>query len=374
MEYKEEFLQNCSIYQLRMIAHQVGVKAPTSKKKEELINHILAIQNGDEASYFPQIRMGRPVKDVLNKPFGSIRCLTSSFNSSLVFNDSQFEGKAPQTSYVKGYLVETQENDFYIVRYDNPVAVECIAWTPSKFVNKKNVRSGNYVKAEVLVRNQNELPIVTNFVEVEGQTTKNSNVEQFENKKVCFDKSRYFSCANGTVFYGDRVLFCGEKFKILKNVLGNLTNIHNYCESIVLLALNLTPDIVNKLNEYKNIELFFSLFSDNYDTQFFTYKLAVDHSKRLAELGKRVIFVVFDLDHLYDNLNMNESDKCESIKNLYGLSRNFEDAGSFTVITTCSNEFYESNAYLKNFLDVAFVEIDSNVLNAENLRSLRDSL
>ena len=371
--YTKEDLENSSIYQLRLIAHKIGVKAPTTKKRDELIFHILAIQNGEEESYFPEKKMGRPVKDLsIKNNIGPIMCLDSDDTKGrVVFNDSQVD-RVNTTGRVRGYLVETLENEFYVVNYENPVAVERIAWVPTKMINKRRIRSGNFLVCDVLNRDDN-IPMVSNFVEVEGQPYKGYSYEQFEHKKVCFDKHPYFSYAGGTVFYGDRVLFSGDKFKIFNYVMKLITQNYNYCESVVVLGLNLTPELVGKYKNNTSVELFYSLFSDNFETQYFTYKLAVDHSKRLAELGKRVILVVFDLDHLYDNLDMTEREKIESIKSLYGLARSFEESGSFTVVGTSSKDFYEKNAYFKDFIDMLIIEQNDNALISQNLRLMRNN-
>lgn len=71
MEEKEtrESLFSLSIYQLRNKARDMGVKSPTAKRQQQLIEEILKIQNGEMSAY--KSNMGRPPKnkaaqDVLN--------------------------------------------------------------------------------------------------------------------------------------------------------------------------------------------------------------------------------------------------------------------------------------------------------------------
>lgn len=51
-------LKGLSIYQLRTMARECGVKAPTMMKKEQLINEILSVKNKEKEPYFSN--RGRP--------------------------------------------------------------------------------------------------------------------------------------------------------------------------------------------------------------------------------------------------------------------------------------------------------------------------
>ena len=61
MIYEKEQLEQTNIHPLRNIAREVGVKSPTSLKKNVLIDEIIQIQSGKKR---PQSspRKGRPVK------------------------------------------------------------------------------------------------------------------------------------------------------------------------------------------------------------------------------------------------------------------------------------------------------------------------
>lgn len=53
----KEKLYKLSIFTLRNMARDVGMKAPTTKKKDELISFILANEKGLPT---PKVRIGRP--------------------------------------------------------------------------------------------------------------------------------------------------------------------------------------------------------------------------------------------------------------------------------------------------------------------------
>ena len=48
---EEQDLRKLSVYELRMLAREVGVRSPTSKSCEQMITEILAIKNGELAPF-----------------------------------------------------------------------------------------------------------------------------------------------------------------------------------------------------------------------------------------------------------------------------------------------------------------------------------
>ena len=60
MAYTIEELEQINLYSLRVIARDMGVRAPTSLTKSVLIDEIIKIQSGVKKPYVPNKR-GRPV-------------------------------------------------------------------------------------------------------------------------------------------------------------------------------------------------------------------------------------------------------------------------------------------------------------------------
>ena len=58
----EKALSGLSIHALRVLGRDLGVKQPTSLKKEDLICEIMLIHNGEKAPYVPTNKKGRPPK------------------------------------------------------------------------------------------------------------------------------------------------------------------------------------------------------------------------------------------------------------------------------------------------------------------------
>lgn len=61
MKYDREQLSQINLYGLRSLAREVGVKSPTSLKKQALIEEIILIESGKKSPY-KQTKKGRPLK------------------------------------------------------------------------------------------------------------------------------------------------------------------------------------------------------------------------------------------------------------------------------------------------------------------------
>ena len=64
-KYTKEELEKCSVFEVRVIGRRLGVKSPTSCRKNEIIDRILAIQEGDEKPQFNSNSRGRPPAKIL---------------------------------------------------------------------------------------------------------------------------------------------------------------------------------------------------------------------------------------------------------------------------------------------------------------------
>ena len=378
MIYTQDNIRELTIHKLREIARNIGVKAPTTKKRDELIDEILKIQNGELMPYNPTKKVGRPAKlqeiEIANIE-QAILCFDNENDAnSLSFCDSRdsYEIDTKKKYFqTQGFLFSPDAKEHYLMDYQGNRTLQRVAWIPNKLIDKNRMRVGNFLTIQAINRITTTMPMASMILEIEGQPFKGFKRELFETKSTCLDNQYYFSCAGLDLNYGERILFSGNKFEIVNLVLNLLNQNYDYCQSIILLALNCTPDKAKELAEQKNMTVFTSLFSDTSETQYTAYKLAFEHAKRQSELGKRAILVVTDLDKLYDNLIMNEESKNMSLKSLYGLARNFEDVGSLTVIGTCSNEFYEHTKDFKDYIDAHIKQIDNFNYHAENLKERR---
>ena len=147
-QYKEQNLQQLSIYELRTIARQIGVKSPTTKKHSELVESILKIQNGEERAF--STKKGRPPKVInfVNQP------LDANKEEGLMYDYAQVEETSDSImlcadSYVDGihdtYLCHGMVREFngkkYLCDY---LSSRRIAYIEDKPLNK-NIKKDDFV-------------------------------------------------------------------------------------------------------------------------------------------------------------------------------------------------------------------------------------
>ena len=108
----EKQLNELNIYALRELARSTGVVSPTSKKKDELINEIIAIKTGKQQPQFAKVRQGRPPKggnynfQNIDKDYEYPR---STLTNILKLNQETAVYESGESSTISGY-VELLEN------------------------------------------------------------------------------------------------------------------------------------------------------------------------------------------------------------------------------------------------------------------------
>lgn len=75
MTYTKEYLEKISLLGLRQIGREVGVKSPTSLRKDQLVESILDIQQGYIEPYFNCDKRGRPALSN-QKDFSRVQALS----------------------------------------------------------------------------------------------------------------------------------------------------------------------------------------------------------------------------------------------------------------------------------------------------------
>ncbi len=149
-KYSKEELNDIGIFELRSIARNVGVKSPTTKRHNDLVNAILRVQNGEDKVF--STNKGRPPKKMSFVPslseYEKSEGQTSEFkytneqDDNLVFCANGGE-KGINKEYVPcGGILRGAEDGRYI--YNHMEAIKYIT-VNNNFVKKYNLKVGDYV-------------------------------------------------------------------------------------------------------------------------------------------------------------------------------------------------------------------------------------
>ena len=293
----EEQLEELSIFALRELARRTGVNSPTSKKKQQLIDDIVAIRNGVKKPHIPKTKQGRPPKtfgyDVSNI-FVDKNQIAPTFSKSATLKQEGEEFKNISSCEVEG-IVEVVSNNVGFVWVNNLQDYDCY-FIPSTLVEKYQVVSGDKVKA--VISFENDKIVVESFISINDSPI---------NKRV--EKTNYFDIEH--VITNQEFKFSKKEFANLKIVKGQNTYLYgkdnNQNTSFVIDLLNackvenkiyINVSIVEKnkhiLKTINDAELFVSKITDKLETSKRIVTLAIERAIKLIEQNKDVLIVVDD--------------------------------------------------------------------------------
>lgn len=120
----EQNLQEMGIFEIRNIAREIGVYSPTTQKKQELIEKIMRIVNGEDKPYVKKTKQGRPPKNITTindfidviVPQKTLEQRNNQGTNFSVFNDNpesiNFDDFAENEYCFKGLIKVYNDNDY----------------------------------------------------------------------------------------------------------------------------------------------------------------------------------------------------------------------------------------------------------------------
>lgn len=381
MLYTEEQLKKYSIYQLRFLARHIGVRSPTTKKREELIEKILAIQNGEEQPYYAPNNKGRPAKGCFmpleNSESAIVYGVEGDMDGDVVFKKRIAEYEGDKVARVSGFVLESNYQ-YFLISFDNPMTVERVAFLSKEFADINGIREGDKLVCEAKYDSDLEMLVAQKVITMDDCEFEVAKRPFFEEKATQFikrgvDFEGEFPVVEeiekiAPLCYGDRGLIVGNKRSRLYSIVLPVVTSVSSPAKIVLLALNETPERIDEMKKAgtDKFQLFYSTFSDAPSRQFYVLKMAINYVKRLAERGEDVILLITDLADVYQGNLGNEA--IYSIKSFFAMARNFADCGSCTVIGGCSPEFFAEHNDFDNFMDFLWVEEHTQLSKEKTVR------
>ena len=228
----QEQLNELSIFSLRELARRTGVSSPTSKKKQQLIEDIIAINNGIKKPHIPKTKQGRPPK-------------TFGYDVSNIFNDKNQQAPA----FSKDVALNQNNSDYAFVGYANKDGVveilsnnagflwinklqdyDCY-FIPANLVEKYSMKSGDKVVAKInFGENQTVVEDIVLINDVAASKANKNRKNYFEVEHVLeknnfeFKNSKF---SNLIISKGENTYFYGKD---------NNINTNNHIKRMILFA------------------------------------------------------------------------------------------------------------------------------------------
>lgn len=375
---------NMNIHELRNFARSIGVNSPTLLKKEDLIQEIKAVQDGEKPT-LPRTRRGRPpkAKKVSQKKI---------VEDNVIQEDYSVEDREDNENYEVFTDEDLINNPKYREKYDfSEIPEEYVMWN-------LNASSPEYEDLPYdLFDGSGYLKLMSRnrfFLFGSGNSSDVSKAIIVENKKVeenCLREGDFVNCVYRQIL--------GNAIKVLEKVKDsqlykNRPDFNNIKKLEIkenkILALNFTSekilegaknvlllnsfgeynsalkDFKNLSKEYKFVNFAIEVFENeeyNFDGSFYTLigdslsksnfiiDLALAHIKRLVERGEKVIvlanelvkFVIHNsslMGYNIGDINKNIFSICSKIYSLAGIYENGASVTIFGVLVNDSNNKY----------------------------------
>ncbi len=322
-----EELNELSIFALREFARRAGVYAPTSKKKNELINEIIEISEGKKQPYIAKTKQGRPPKNY-GYPFAEsfVTSIPQTYPSSYLRQESKFTYN-DDIQMVNGYL-ELTNNSALVWSYQNNRLV-CLQLARG-LVQEYNLRTGDLLMVEVGGENHNIAESILNINNVPAKSFNKIRKDFSQIQHKMPDQILGFSnpdYQNLDIKLGESVYLYGSN---------NMDNSLTAAEMLVACnadrKLYVNTSIVDKnrcvLSNLEGVEKFVTDFADPIDDARRAVLLATERAKRIMEKGESCVLAIDDVQAVRGV----DVDDLHVTKNLMSLSKNGDNAGSVTLL------------------------------------------
>ena len=386
-------LKKLGIYELRNLARQIGVYSPTSFKKEELIDKVMAIVQGIDEPYKKKTNQGRPAKqmagldEILNifvppldeknmytKPFKNESMYPSSFMQHMTINPDNLASCSGYVRILKDYAVilkngyfEGNDKTYYITQ---------------QLLKNLSIKDGDFVKGLYYVLDDDKPKLVQQLQFINGQvadSSTNHNRENFEELNAVYPNVaiKLSKAPKSPIDFevidkicpigeGSRVLINYEKnFDIdefLSKLINNLSRSNFY--NVTLFSTDERPEDVNYLiNECIDMKVLNREVGSK--EQMFAEQMlnTFDHLIRQVEYGNNQILIIKNMQKLYNFFikyyilvrEKNETEAkvlaIEKIKNYMLFAKNTQNNHAFTVII-CNSQVEEINELCNCFINL----------------------
>lgn len=362
-----EELENEHISIIRAVARRVGVKAPSTKKKEELIRDIIAIQHLVKP---PEVdvneKRGAPVKEVdISKfyvtpdmPYDQVFVP----QDKLFFKDSS---KPKSDVYKMTGILETHPQGFGFLRANIYENSSDDVYVSTSNMKKYNLKKGDKIKAKAKRNEMDEglaaaLQEIISINDLDPSLFTNRN--SFDDLVPCYPTKQLKLESKGEsdltlrcidlfspIGMGQRGLIVAPpktgKTTLLKKIAQAIEK--NYSDvKLFVLLIDERPEEVTDFKRSIKGEVVFSTFDESAEHHVRAAELVMNRAKRLVEVGKNVVILMDSITRLVRayNTTIDSSGKTLSggldpialtgPKQLFGAARNIERGGSLTILST----------------------------------------
>lgn len=363
--FDREVLMQSSIFELRNIARDIGVYSPTIYKKDDLIDKIFEIVNGDVKPYVPKSKQGRPPKSLSNPDrkniFDKILPTQKTYNL-----DDVEEPKFILNESVRAYLEDAQANAKSTIEIEGTLDITKFGYGFLRNEGAYSAFSGTYVSEKIIT--QNNLKAGDRIIGKAKMLEEDKPYVLFEVTRVIADEVYMGDFDKQPVTYSVVPLELSQTDKFTVGsanlFVQNKLNKDNLIDYISLDNSRYYPIYVGlELNREKEFlygqlstEHYYTIMTASPEENINLIKFALARAKNLVCHGKDVVLVVDSIDKVIRSQNLISNNNLLDIKNntltttkeLVMSARQLAKIGSLTIVS--AYYFQDGNIFDSNIL------------------------
>ncbi|MGN0813203.1 MAG: transcription termination factor Rho [Candidatus Coproplasma sp.] len=373
MEYLEQLkckLNDKTVHELRNIGRVVGVKNPTEKKRQSLVEDILDIALA-KVEPCPPAKRGAPPKsqvcdDGLVEEIARCREYYIEHSSQSEEEEEKFDGVAAceeekEDGETYSGVLEFSEKYWFVRTQNMQISSTDDVFMHLSFVNKYHLKEGDKIVCKAKRRRPKECPGVVYIMSVNGKAPSFNRATPFEKLTACYPDRRITlereDCTLtdrvidlfSPIGFGQRAIIVSPpkagKTTMLKDIACSIR--HNYPETLVLVLLidERPEEVTDFCRTVNGAEVIYSTFDKGDSHHIQVASLTLSYAKRQVEEGKDVVILLDSITRLTRAYNaLSNSGRTLSggldpqaiveAKRFFGAGRNIEGGGSLTIIGT----------------------------------------
>ena len=320
---KKEIILSLGVYELRGLARVLGVKSPTTKKREELISLILnIIENNEELNLPIAAKRGRPYKtlasvqnilDVISTGSENEEVFAQSFSTyeDLLNFDQEMPSITMQSSDIFPCTGVLRKGKTFAYFVDS--SKQRVVYIARDQVVKYQLETGDFVDCAVFEINNGTKCFVKKINKINGVNAEEYNPSNFRDFNQVLPQP---------VDVGSKIVSNGGRnVLILKNPLfmnAYLENLVSYFREskVVFLGINICYEDKVFVTKNRDIFSFTSDYSSRITDGYDRIIDAINFVERMNELNENVFFLVHDFASVLTSLDVYfQNDECQT---LYG--------------------------------------------------------
>ncbi|MBQ7237063.1 MAG: transcription termination factor Rho [Clostridia bacterium] len=360
--FTAEMFEGVHLTVLRELGREIGVKAPTSKKKNQIITELIAIQNG-EIEPVEQSKRGAPPKIKIDLT-AFLKEMVEDYSKTPQLIKPKFnDAIEKKETFVMEGVLEQQVSGYGFLRANNYENSKNDVFVSQENIKKYRLRKGDKVKVVAKPsKDGNVAPALQEVITINDLDPKlflNRNnfddlIPYYPTRRIKLETDENalaLRCIDlfAPLGMGQRGLIVAPpktgKTTLLKLIAQSIEKNYKDVKLIVLL-IDERPEEVTDIKRSVSGEVVFSTFDESAEHHIRAAELVVNRAKRLVEVGKDVVILMDSITRLaraYNNV-IESSGKTLSggldpaalsgPKRFFGAARNIENGGSLTILST----------------------------------------